>query len=179
MLGDLGLGLPLEVHSLQERALLVGEGAEGVLEAGLVVARDRLEDLGDSLGGAGHGSQAGRLAPGGVEGSRADPVAEHAGHGPARGVEALGLVPEANEDLLDDVLGPAGVLEDPASQGYEARGPLGVQLLEGLLVPLVHGRHEFLVGSHSASLAARAAWGKGLSPEGLGAWARIRARIVA
>ena len=57
-------------------------------------------------------------------------------------VEAAGLVPQPEEDLLDDLLGSLDIHQHPARQPVDGRAVPRVQRSEGLLVAGGDGRYE-------------------------------------
>jgi len=71
-----------------------------------------------------------------------------------RRIEALGIVPQLDEDLLHDLFGHTGVPQQPPGQGKRRSGVASVHLGERVVAPAGDGKHEAVVarilqvGSH-------------------------------
>ena len=62
--------------------------------------------------------------------------------GPAVGIETVGLVPQAQEDLLGHVLGVSAIVQDPPGQAVHGAAVAPVHLGQGHLAVTGDGGHQ-------------------------------------
>ena len=64
---------------------------------------------------------------------------------PARRIELVRVVPQAQEDLLDDVLGLGGIAGHPSGKPAHCAGVAPVQLRQRLLAVAADGHHQLSI----------------------------------
>ena len=83
--------------------------------------------------------------------------AEQAAQGAAVGIDAAGVLPDGDEDVLGDVLGDLLVADDPQGEAVDEAGELVVELFEGGLVAAAESLDERPLGP-GASVVAPSGW---------------------